>query len=150
MDPITDPVAVWDQATLTFYGHEAPAYVAKSKAGASRWLADFMQALPTGARILELGCGSGRDAEALLAHGFDVDATDGTPAMAAEAEQRLGRPYASCGSMSFRPSMPTTASGLVPTCFTCRAQRDTCPCVAGVEAGRFALCQLQNWEVGRT
>ena len=92
MAPFTDPVAAWDQATLTFYGHEAPAYVAKSKGGASRWLADFMQALPTGARILELGCGSGRDAEALLAHGFDVDATDGTPAMAAEAEQRLGRP----------------------------------------------------------
>ena len=64
----------------------------KSKAGASRWLADFMKALPTGAHILELGCGSGRDAEALLAHGFDVDASDGTPAMAAEAEQRLGRP----------------------------------------------------------
>jgi SAM-dependent methyltransferase len=92
MDPSTDPLAVWDQATLTFYGHEAPAYVAKSKAGASRWLADFMQALPVGARILDLGCGSGRDAEALLAHGFHVDATDGAPAIAAEAKQRLGRP----------------------------------------------------------
>jgi SAM-dependent methyltransferase len=92
MDPFTDPVAAWDQATLTFYGHEAPAYVAKSKAGASRWLGDFMQALPARARILELGCGSGRDAEALLARGFEVDATDGTPTIAAVAEQRLGRP----------------------------------------------------------
>jgi SAM-dependent methyltransferase len=92
MDPIIDPLAVWDQATLTFYGQETPAYVAKSKAGASRWLADFMHALPTGAHILELGCGAGRDAEALLAQGFEVDATDGAPTMTAEAEQRLGRP----------------------------------------------------------
>ena len=82
MDPFTDPVVAWDKATLTFYCREAPAYVAKSKVGASQWLAHFIQALPTRARILELGCGSGRDAEALLAHGFDVDATDGTPAMA--------------------------------------------------------------------
>jgi SAM-dependent methyltransferase len=92
MDPITDPLPVWDQATLSFYSHEAPAYVAKSKASPSRWLTDFMQRLPTGGRILELGCGSGRDAEALLAHGFEVDATDGTPAVAAEAERRLGHP----------------------------------------------------------
>jgi SAM-dependent methyltransferase len=92
IDPITDPLPVWDQATLAFYTHEAPAYVAKSKVGASRWLADFITGLPTGARILELGCGSGRDAEALLAHGFEVDVTDGTPAIAAAAEMRLGRP----------------------------------------------------------
>jgi SAM-dependent methyltransferase len=79
MTSVSDPVSAWDQATLAFYSHEAPAYVAKSKAGASRWLDNFMQALPARARVLDLGCGSGRNAEVLLAHGFEVD-------------QRLGRP----------------------------------------------------------
>ncbi len=81
-----------DQATLDFYDKEAPVYVASGKGGTSRWLLEFMQALPAGARILELGCGGGRDAEALLDHGFDVHPTDGTPAMAAKAQERLGRP----------------------------------------------------------
>jgi len=81
-----------DQATLDFYDTEAPDYVASGKDGVSRWLGDFIRALPEGARVLELGCGSGRDAEAMLSHGFDVHPTDGSPAMAAKAQERLGRP----------------------------------------------------------
>lgn len=42
--------------------------------------------------MLELGCGGGRDAAALAALGFDVDATDGTPAFVELASARLGRP----------------------------------------------------------
>lgn len=92
MDQPPDASNAYDQATLNFYADEAPVYVASGKGGVSRWLDSFAQALPVGARILELGCGGGRDAEALLARGFDVDATDGTLAMAAKAAQRLGRP----------------------------------------------------------
>lgn len=50
----------------------------------------FLSALPAGARILELGCGNGMDAEWMLARGFDVDATDGTPELVAEARTRIG------------------------------------------------------------
>jgi SAM-dependent methyltransferase len=92
MDHPRDTAIAHDQATLDFYAAEAPVYVASGKGGVSRWLDGFAQELPVGARILELGCGGGRDAEALLARGFDVDATDGTPAMAAKAAERLGRP----------------------------------------------------------
>jgi SAM-dependent methyltransferase len=81
-----------DAATLAFYDAQAPVYTASGQGGVSRWLPDFMQALPAGARVLELGCGGGRDAGAMLANGFDVDVTDGTPAIAAKAEERLGRP----------------------------------------------------------
>lgn len=88
-DPVADPA--YDPATLRFYEREAPEYVASGKGGISRWLPAFLDALPRGAKILELGCGGGRDAEAMLARGFDVDPTDGTPAMAAKAEARLGR-----------------------------------------------------------
>lgn len=92
MEQSPGPSNAYDQATLNFYADEAPVYIASGKGGVSRWLDDFAKALPVGARILELGCGGGRDAEALLARGFDVDATDGTPAMAAKAAERLGRP----------------------------------------------------------
>ncbi|AJP72648.1 class I SAM-dependent methyltransferase [Sphingomonas hengshuiensis] len=92
MVPSPPNPAAYDQATLDFYAEHAPAYVANGKARVSRFLEDFMRALPPGAHVLELGCGSGRDAEALIAHGFAVDPTDGIPAMAALAEQRLGRP----------------------------------------------------------
>ena len=80
----------FDAATLAFYDAEALAY-------AARWvepsdhLAAFLASLPTGARVLELGCGNGRDTAAMIAAGFDVDATDGSPALAAEAAARLGQ-----------------------------------------------------------
>ena len=89
---IADTCRACDKATLDFYDREAASYVASTKDGVVRWLDDFMQMLPGGGRVLELGCGSGRDAEVLLAHGFDVDPTDGTPAMAAQAEKRLRQP----------------------------------------------------------
>lgn len=82
----------FDPATLAFYAAEAPIYAASGPGGASRHLAGFLTRLSPGARILELGCGGGRDAEAMIAAGFEVDATDGAPALAAEAARRLGRP----------------------------------------------------------
>lgn len=89
---VVDPFSpASDAATLDFYAKEAPVYVASGKDGVSRWLESFMAMLPPGASVLELGCGGGRDAAALLARGFDVCATDGTPAIAAKAAERLGR-----------------------------------------------------------
>jgi SAM-dependent methyltransferase len=84
--------AACDQATLDFYADEARVYAASGARGASRPLAAFLQGLAPGARILELGCGAGRDSEAILARGFQLDATDGVPEIAREAEERIGRP----------------------------------------------------------
>jgi SAM-dependent methyltransferase len=81
-----------DPDTLAFYATEAPVYAASGRDGASRHLPAFLDRLRPGARILELGCGGGRDAAAMLARGFDVDPTDGTAEMAAKAEARIGRP----------------------------------------------------------
>lgn len=81
-----------DTPTLRFYAETAETYIASGPGGASRGLESFLQRLRPGARILELGCGGGRDAEAMIAAGFDVDPTDGTPEIAHKAEQRLGRP----------------------------------------------------------
>ena len=81
-----------DPATLRFYDREAPVYAASGPGGTSRHLAGFLARLRPGARVLELGCGGGTDAAAMLAAGFDVDPTDGSPALAVEASRRLGRP----------------------------------------------------------
>ncbi|USQ93763.1 class I SAM-dependent methyltransferase [Caulobacter sp. RL271] len=81
----------YDRATLHFYAAEAPVYAASGRGGPSRRLEAFLDLLQPGARVLELGCGDGRDSEAMLVRGFDVDPTDGCEAMARQAERRLGR-----------------------------------------------------------
>ena len=80
-----------DRVTLDFYSASAAVYVASGAKGVSRNLSTFLDLLSPEARILELGCGGGRDAAAMIAAGFDVDPTDGTPEIAGKAEERLGR-----------------------------------------------------------
>ncbi|HEX3754919.1 MAG TPA: class I SAM-dependent methyltransferase [Rhizomicrobium sp.] len=46
-------------------------------------------ALPTGARVLELGGGTGEDAAWMAKHGFEVLLTDAAPAMVNEARSKL-------------------------------------------------------------
>jgi SAM-dependent methyltransferase len=82
----------YDRATLRFYSDEAPAYTASAKGGISRHLEGFLDLLRPGARILELGCGGGLDAEFMVKREFDVHPTDGTPEIATKAEERLGIP----------------------------------------------------------
>ena len=79
-----------DQSTLDFYAREAEAYAAHYSV--SKELAPFLTLIPTGGRILELGCGGGHDSEAMFAAGFDATPTDGVPELARQAERRLGRP----------------------------------------------------------
>jgi SAM-dependent methyltransferase len=80
-----------DEATLRFYSENAQAYAAREIAKHAR-LSRFLAVLAPGASILELGCGAGADSAQMLAAGFDVRPTDGSPELAAEASRRLGRP----------------------------------------------------------
>ncbi|WP_260596948.1 class I SAM-dependent methyltransferase [Sphingomonas endolithica] len=81
-----------DRATLAFYGSDASKYVARYRGEQHRDLMGFLDRLPPAARVLELGCGGGGDAAAMLARGFDAVPTDGSPEMAQEAAVFLGRP----------------------------------------------------------
>ncbi|WP_233206658.1 bifunctional 2-polyprenyl-6-hydroxyphenol methylase/3-demethylubiquinol 3-O-methyltransferase UbiG [Caulobacter sp. FWC2] len=103
--------AAYDAATLRFYADTARIYTATRPDGVSRHLDGFLQRLAPGARVLELGCGDGRDSEAMLARGFDVDATDGAPAIAREA-------FGLCGSTNWRPHRRMTGSWPMPVCCT--------------------------------
>lgn len=56
--------------------------------------AHFLPHLDANARILDAGCGSGRDARAFAERGFQVTAFDASAEMAAVAEAHLGAPVA--------------------------------------------------------
>ena len=80
-----------DEATLQFYRRNAESYAAWAKAP-SRRLIGFLELLPEGGSILELGCGAGNHAAEMLARGFALRATDGSPEMAEIASKRLNHP----------------------------------------------------------
>jgi SAM-dependent methyltransferase len=86
---MTEP---FDPETLAFYAREAVDYAVRRPLAGDHQLQPFLARLPAGARILELGAGAGRDAERMIAQGFDLDPTDGVPELAAQGEARIGRP----------------------------------------------------------
>ena len=79
-----------DPDTIAFYQTRAPHYVQKFGQRHSFRLDPFLDRLPPGARVLELGCGGGQDAARIAARGFVVDATDATPAVVAKTNERFG------------------------------------------------------------
>lgn len=52
---------------------------------------DFLGLLPQGAKILDLGCGSGRDSLQFVKLGYDVTAVDGSLELAKRATKLLGK-----------------------------------------------------------
>jgi SAM-dependent methyltransferase len=82
-------MAAADDDTLQFYRRNAEAYAEWAKAPSKR-LKEFLALLPERGSILELGCGAGNHAAEILAAGFKLRATDGSPEMAAVASRRLG------------------------------------------------------------
>lgn len=79
-----------DPATCEYYETNAPRYTMSFGVAPSRHLDGFLDLLVPGCRILEMGCGGGRDAARIIERGFELDATDGTPAMVRKANERFG------------------------------------------------------------
>ncbi|NNE81219.1 MAG: methyltransferase domain-containing protein [Silicimonas sp.] len=79
-----------DRETLDVYARRAGDYAdAFEKPSPDRHLEAYIAALPTGARVLDLGCGPGRAAAAMRDAGLLVDASDASPEMAAIARDRF-------------------------------------------------------------
>ena len=79
--------------TLAYYAANADAFAAGTvNVDFSATQRRFATLLPEGGRILDLGCGSGRDTRWFLDEGFEVTATDGSSELAAIAEQVAGIP----------------------------------------------------------
>lgn len=81
----------YDPKTFAFYAENAEQYAHK-RTKPSKTLSGFIATLPTGAHVLELGCGAGLEARHMRDNGFKVTATEGNPALAELAKENLGEP----------------------------------------------------------
>ena len=57
----------------------------------SEWRNRFIKYLPDGGRVLDAGCGSGRDSKAFIMQGFSVVAIDASREMCKRASELLGQ-----------------------------------------------------------
>ncbi len=80
-----------DPSTLNVYDTRASDFAGRYAAADVSPLHRLLLAhLPSGGRLLEIGCGAGRDAVFLAKHGFDVVAADASAAMLAQAQNAPG------------------------------------------------------------
>lgn len=79
--------------TLEYYQHHADDFFNSTVNVDMRSLyTPFLERIPKGGRILDAGCGSGRDSKAFLQQGYRVEAFDATAEMAKLASQHTGLP----------------------------------------------------------
>ena len=85
---------MWKEtATLNYYNKYAEQYAAQTfSVDVSDLYTDFEACLNPGARILDLGCGSGRDSKHFILQGYDVTPVDGSAEMCRMASDYLGIP----------------------------------------------------------
>lgn len=68
-----------ENPTLNYYNKNTSSFIEGTQnVSMFETLEEFIQYIPSEGRVLDLGCGSGRDTKYLLEHGFLVDAMDGS------------------------------------------------------------------------
>ena len=93
--------------TIGYYDANAKSYVAETaNVEFGELQREFARRLPRGGRVLDLGCGSGRDSLAFLKAGFEVDAVDGSAQMVEAASGLTGLPVAHALFEDFEPQGP--------------------------------------------
>ena len=93
--------------TIGYYDANAAGYVtdtADVEFGALQ--REFIRRLPEGGRVLDLGCGSGRDSLAFLRAGLAVDAVDGSARMVEAARELTGLPVTHATFSDYDPQGP--------------------------------------------
>ena len=77
---------------IDYYNEHAKDFFEGSvDADMSEWRNRFIQLLPAGGRVLDAGCGSGRDSKAFIMEGFSVVAIDASKEMCRMASDLLGQ-----------------------------------------------------------
>lgn len=77
--------------TLNYYNSNAKEFIAGTVDANFTHVQDlFLQYIPGGGRILDFGCGSGRDTKYFLSKGYVVDATDGSKQICKIASEYTG------------------------------------------------------------
>lgn len=83
--------AIMDKLTARYYDKSANSYFNTTvNADVKELYEHFLKYVPNGAKILDLGCGSGRDTKAFLDLGYEVDAVDGSKELARLASDYTG------------------------------------------------------------
>lgn len=83
--------AIMDKLTARYYDQSANTYFNTTVNADVKGLYEhFIKYFPDGAKILDLGCGSGRDTKAFLDMGYEVDAMDGSEELARLASEYTG------------------------------------------------------------
>ena len=68
-----------DKNTLEYYNSKAKEFVLDTVDVTFTEIQEiFLEYIPVGAKILDFGCGSGRDTKYFLSKGYNVDAMDGS------------------------------------------------------------------------
>ena len=79
--------------TLTYYNQNAQTFISHTQTVNLQDTQErFLSCLPPGSRILDFGCGSGRDTRYFLQQGYSVDAIDGSEELCRLASQHTGIP----------------------------------------------------------
>ena len=92
------------QNTLDYYNSHADSFREDTiHASMSALQKEFLEMLPAGGRILDLGCGPGRDTRLFLERGFRVTAVDGSEELCRLAEAFTGHPVIHSTFQEFRP-----------------------------------------------
>ena len=92
------------ERTLAYYETHADDFVKDTgEVSFSALQEDFSSRISDKGRILDLGCGSGRDSEAFLAKGFQVVAIDGSQELCRLASKRIGQPVIHTMFQSYEP-----------------------------------------------
>jgi 2-polyprenyl-3-methyl-5-hydroxy-6-metoxy-1,4-benzoquinol methylase len=77
--------------TIDYYNQNADAFASGTVNVDFTEVQDkFLSYLPSGAYILDFGCGSGRDTKYFLSKGFQVEATDGSEELCKIAAKTAG------------------------------------------------------------
>ena len=82
-----------EKLTLDYYNEKARAFCDDTQdVEFSTFQRAFTSHLPAGGRILDFGCGSGRDSKAFLNAGYQVTALDGSEELCRIASEFIGQP----------------------------------------------------------
>ena len=91
-------------STLEYYNENAASFVEGTRnVDFSVLQTEFSSLVKKGGRILDLGCGSGRDSKAFLNMGYEVVAVDGSPEICKLASEYIGQPVI---CLAFQDYMP--------------------------------------------